>query len=348
MKTRLLLLIVLSVLVLFGLVGCSSSKSQPEAAESTLEPAVAPEASDTPEPTVAAEPTATPESRATPEFAATSEPGPISKPDLSQDPAAAVVLDMIARANAEDYAGAAELVTDDVMAYFIGLPPTGMEIYWGKDQFQSFLEECCTGQHFEWEATPVKVEDGVVYAEAKTWMDFTRQLGVAPNTWYEVYEVQDGKISLYTSTITEEALVKFRPALAEVMPEAFAVTPATDETPVSELTVTVANNTCTYDGPMNVKAGDLKVTVDAQDQNWEKYAVSFFKLDPDKDMLDLMASTHGSGSSWADMPFFRALTPGYRITYTGLNVEDGLLYMICWAGTPDTPIGNAGPFYVMP
>mgnify|MGYP006944232717 CR=1 FL=1 len=43
------------------------------------------------------------------------------------------------------------------------------------------------------------------------------------------------------------------------------------------------------------------------------------------------------------MPFFRALTPGYRITYTGLNVEDGLLYMICWAGTPDTPIGNAGP-----
>lgn len=320
MKIRLLLLTVLCVLVLSGLAGCSGTKSQPEAQE-------------------AAQATARP----------TDKPEPTATPDPAQDPAALVVSDMVARANAGDYAGAAELVAGDFMAYFIGLPPTGMEIYWGKEQFQTFLEECCTGQHFEWEVTPVDVEDGVVYVEAKTWMDFTRQLGVAPNTWLEVYKVQDGKITLYTSTITAEALARFRPALSEVMPEAFAIPPAGDEPPVSEVTITLANNTCAYDGPMNLKAGKLTVNADVQDQNWDKYAVSFFTLDPDKDMLDLMASTRQDGPpSWTDMVFLTQLAPGERETNNDLIVDEGQLYLVCWAGEPDTPIGNAGPFYVMP
>jgi hypothetical protein len=328
MKIRLLLLTVLCVLVVFGLAGCSGSEDQPASQE------------------VAQAPTSAPQSTATPEPAAI--PEPTNTPDPAQDPAAVVVSEMVALANAGDYAGAAELVADDFMAYFIGLPPTGMEIYWVKEKFQTFLEQCCTGQHFEWEVTPVKVEDGVVYVDAKTWMDFTRELGVAPNTWTEVYKVVDGKITLYTSTITEEALAVFRPALAAVMPEAFAIPPAGEEEPVSEVTITLANNTCAYDGPMNLKAGQVTVNVDVQDQNWHKYAVSFLTLDQGKDMLDLMAATVGLPPSWTSMPFLRTLTPGQSVTYNNFSVDEGPLYLVCWAGSPDTPIGNAGPFYVMP
>lgn len=329
MKIRLTLLTVLFVVATFGLAGCANSEDQTE--PETAAPAPTP----TPEPTTRPEPTAVPE--------------PTATPDPGQDEAAMIVSEMVARANAGDYAGAAELVADDFMAYFIGLPPTGMEIYWGREQFQTFLEECCTGQHFEWEVKPMEAEDGLVYVEAKTWMDFTRQLGVAPNTWYEIYEVRDGKISLYTSTITEEALAKFRPALAEVMPEAFAVPSAGDEAPVSEVTITLANNTCVYDGPMNLKAGQLIVNADVQDQNWDKYAVSFFTLDQGKDMLDLMASTvQGGPPSWSDMVFLTELEPGARVSFDNFNVEEGQLYLVCWASAPDTPIGNAGPFYVLP
>lgn len=274
---------------------------------------------------------------------------PTAVPDPTSDPAASIVLDMVERVNAEDYAGAAELVADDMMAYIIGLPPTGMEIYWGKEQFRTFLEECCTGQHFEWQVTPERVEDGAVYAEAKTWMDFTRDLGVAPNSFHEVFVVEDGKISLYASTMAEGALANFKPALREAIPDLFEVTLPSGETPANEVSIIIADGTCAYDGPMTLQAGPLTVNVDVQDQNWEKYAASFFTLDEGKDLIDLMASTYNAGPpSWSDMVFLNEMGPNESETHTGLQVREGLLYMICWAGSPDIPIGNAGPFVVTP
>ncbi len=319
MKLRISLSIVLLIIGLVGLVACGGTASAPEP---TAVPSTEPPAEPTPEPA----PTV--------------------------DPAAAVVLEMVARANAEDYAGAAELVADDMMAYFIGMPPTGMEIYWGKAQFQTFLEECCTGQHFVWEVVPQRVEDGVVYAESKTWMDFTRELGVAPNSWHEVFVVKDGKITLYTSTITEEALATSKPILYEAIPElAAAAQPpaATDETPVSEITLTIANGTCAYDGPRMLQAGELTVNANVEDQAWEKYAVSFFTLDEGKDLIDLMASTTNPGPPpWSNMVFLKELAPGASETFDSFYVDEGSLYMVCWAGSPDTAVGNAGPFTVVP
>jgi hypothetical protein len=323
MKTRWMLFSLIGLLVVWGMAGCTSAQSQPTA--TPVPPTAVAEL-----PTVA----------------------PTAVPDPTVDPAAAVVMEMIARANAEDYAGAAELMADDMMAYLIGMPPTGMEIYWGKEQFQTFLEECCTGQHFAWEVVPERVEGGAVYTASKTWMDFTRELGVAPNSWHELFVVEDGKIALYVSTITEESLARFKPALYEVMPElATAVQPPSesDETPVAEVTITIANNTCAYDGPMTLQAGEMPVHVVVEDQNWEKYAVSFFTLDEGKDLIDLMASTYNPGPpSWSQMVFIKELAPGESQTYNDFNVEAGLLYMVCWAGSPDSAIGNAGPFVVKP
>jgi ketosteroid isomerase-like protein len=323
MRTQLKFFVVLFLIVLLGIAGCTSSGNE-----------------------IVPTPTSPPESVDLP----TAVPEPTAIPEPTVDPAAAVVLEMVARANAENYAGAADLVADDMMAYFIGMPPTGMEIYWGKEQFQTFLEDCCTGQHFLWEVVPERVEDGVVYARSKTWMDFTRELGVAPNSWYEMFEVKDGKITLYVSTITEEALAKFKPVIFEAIPElATAVQPPTesDQTPVSDVTITIANNTCAYDGPMTLQAGELTVNVEMQDHGWDKYAVSFFTLDEGKDMIDLMASTYNPGPpSWSNMVFLKELVPDENQPHQSFVIEEGLLYMVCWAGTPDTAIGNAGPFVV--
>ena len=273
-------------------------------------------------------------------------------PETAVDPAAAVVLEMVARANAEDYAGAAELVADDMMAYFIGMPPTGMEIYWGKGQFQTFLEECCTGQHFEWEVVPERVEDGVVYAESKTWMDFTRELGVAPNSWHEMFAVNDGKISLYVSTITEEALAKFKPVIFKAIPELALAGQLPDDTgvtPATSLNISIANGTCAYDGPMILQSGTVTVHVDGEDPRWEKYAISFFTLDVGKDMIDLMAATaRPNPPLWSDLIYLRQLPEGTQTETFSLSLDEGPLYMICWAGSPDIAIGNAGPFVVKP
>ena len=225
MRTQFKLLTVMLLIVLLSVAGCTSSTNQP-----------------VPTPETAEVTTEMPTSPSTSSGQAVSEPTAVPEPTV--DPAAAIVLNMIERANAEDYAGAAELVADDMMAYFIGMPPTGMEIYRGKDQFQTFLVECCTGANFEWEVIPERIEDGVVYAESKTWMDFTRQLGVAPNNWHEIFVVEDGKITLYVSMITEEALANFKPALAAVMPELFEVALPEGETPVSEVTFTIADGSC--------------------------------------------------------------------------------------------------------
>jgi ketosteroid isomerase-like protein len=311
------------LVLLIGIAGCSSAGNQ-----SVTSPTSSPQAAIMP--TMAPEPTAI--------------------PAPTVDPAESIVMEYVKRVNAEDYAGAAELFADDAMAYFIGMPPTGMEIYWGREQYRAFLEACCTGQNFEMDVTPERVAGGIVYAEAKTWMDFTRDLGVAPNSFHEIFVVEDSEIKLYASTMTEEALTNFKPVLYEAIPElAAAAQPPvpSDETPVSAVTVTIMNNTCAYSGPMTFQEGELIVNVAVQDQRFDKYAVTFFTLDEGKDLVDLMASTHNPGPpSWSDMVFIKEVGPGVSATYQNFFVQEGLLYMVCWAGPPDIAIGNAGPFVI--
>jgi ketosteroid isomerase-like protein len=313
------MLTVVLLIVLLAVAGCTSSASQPA-------------------------PTAVP----TPEIAEVPTEVPAAVPEPTIDPAVAIVLAMTEHVNAEDYAGAADYFADDALIYLVGMPPTGMEIYRGKEQYRTFLEECCTGANFVYEVIPERVEGDVVFASGKTWMDFTRDLGVAPNSWHEIFVVEDGKITLYDSTITEEAWANFKPALREAIPELFEAALPPGETPVDEITIAIADGTCAYDGPMTLQAGELTVNVDVQDQNWDKYAMSFFTLDEGKDMFDLMASTPNPGPpSWSDMVFLKELTPNQSQTYKSFYVKEGLLYMVCWGGSPDIAIGNAGPFVVV-
>jgi hypothetical protein len=324
MKTRLFLSAAALLVAISVLIACSPTAVQSTPAEPVAETPLATE----------------PQAVAPNVTEAAAESVPTVAPD------AAVVLNMVERINAEDYEGAMEYVADDIKVYFIGMPATGFEFYSGKEQFLEFMNACCRGQHFVWEVTPGTVMNGIVWAQAKTWHDFTRELGVAPNSFHEVFVVEDGKIVTYSSTMTEEALAKFKPALAAAMPPAEAVAPSADA-PVSEMTVTLEGDTCTYDGPMVLQAGELTVNAVVKDE-LKEYAVSFFTLDADKDFTDLMASTvRPAPPPWSRMISIRELGARKLLTYD-FPVKEGQVYMVCWSRPPDMPIGQAGPFEVRP
>lgn len=320
MKTRLNQLAVILLVLVLGVAGCIAPATQPP-------------------------PTQTP----VPEATAT-QPPPTEAPVVQVTPTAnlpaATVLEMVERLNAGDVEGSLAYFAGDAMGYIVGLPPTGIEVYRGKEQLRSLWEDSVSN-HFQWEVEITRVSGNEVYVGAKTWHDFTRELGVAPLEWLDVYEVKDGKITTYSTTITEESLARFKPAFAEVVPPEPTAAPSS-ETPVSELAVTIAGGTCTTDSPMVLQAGEIQVTLDVQDQDKTLYALTFFSLDPDKDVLDLMASTVGAGPpAWSDMILFEELAPSQTGTYH-VTVEEGPVYGVCWSQPPDLPIGALGPFEVKP
>jgi len=322
MKTQLKPLSVTLLVLVLGITGCIAPATQPP-------------------PTQAPVPEAT---------ATAPQPPPTEAPVTQATPTAnlpsATVMGMTERLNAGDLEGAMAYWADDAVVYFFGLPPTGTEIYKGKEQFRPVFEEN-VASHLQWEVDIRSITGDEVNAQAKTWHDFTRQLGVAPLEATEVYVIHDGKIVTYAWTLTEESLARLKPALAEVMPPEPPAAPPS-ENPVSELTVTISEGACIYDGPMTLQAGEIKVTMDVKDQDKTLYALTFFTLDPDKDVLDLMASTPGADPPpWSDMISIHTLGAGKSATFN-FTVEEGPVYGVCWSQPPDLPIGALGPFTVGP
>jgi hypothetical protein len=278
------------------------------------------------------------------------QPPPTQTPIKQETPHNAlnteVVLNMVERLNAGDVEGALAYFSDDAMIYFLGFPPTGIEVYKGKDQIRSLWQDS-VDNHFLWEVKVTSTNGDEVNIHAKTWHDFTRQLEVAPLEYMDVYEVIDGKIHTYGSWLTEESLARFKPAFAAVMPPEPTATPFSGS-PVSEMTVTVAGGTCTTDNPIALKAGEVKLTWDVQDEDKNQYGLTLFTLDTNKDILDLMVATfEQQPPSWGDMLLYKELDPGKSETYS-FNLEKGPLYLICWSKPPDLPIGNSGPITVVP
>jgi len=319
MNIRLTLLITIVLISMLGMAGCAAPSNQPPASQ------VAP----TQPPASQVPPTQPPESQATPVAKISSE----------------IVQKMVERLNAGDVEGSLAYFADDAMGYLMGFPPTGIEIYQGKEKLRALWEDS-VANHFKWEIEITHAGVDKVDVKTKTWHDFTKQLGVAPLEYIDVYEVKDGKIITYGSWLTKESLARFKPAFAKAVPPEPTAKPLSDP-PVSEMTVTIAGGTCTTDSAVNLQAGEIKVTLKVEDTDNSRYALTLFNLDPGKDFLDLMVATVGMPPSWGDMLLETELGPGQSNTYT-VKLEKGPLYMICWSQPPDLPIGNAGPFAVVP
>jgi hypothetical protein len=255
------------------------------------------------------------------------------------------VLEMVARLNDGDVDGSLAYFSDDAMAYLMGFPPTGIEVYNGKEQIRSLWEDS-VNNHFQWEIEIDTIYKDQIFVKAKTWHDFTRQLGVAPLEYSDVYQVKDGKIVTYGSWLTQDSLARFRPAFYEVVPPEPTTTPSADP-PVSEFTVIISGDTCTADNTSTLKIGEITVTLDVKDQDKDLYALTLFNLESGKDYLDLMVSTEGSPPNWLEILLYEELAPGMSETYT-FTLEKGPVYLVCWSKPPDLPIGNAGPFPVAP
>ena len=279
-------------------------------------------------------------------------PAPTSPPPPTPTtvPLAAVVMGAAERYNAGDLDGLMAYWADDAIFYMFGMPPTGSEIARGKEQIRAVFEENLAN-HSRWEVEISSVVGDVVNIRSKNWHDFTRQIGVAPLEANGVFVIKDGKIARHTWTLTADSASRLKTALAEAMaaePQVEPEVPAPAETPVSEVTVTISGGTCSYDGPLALQAGEVRVTVDVRDRDRQAYAVTFLTLDPSKDFMDLMAATMGPGQPlWARLLHYQEVGPGESQTYN-ITVTEGPVYAVCWSKPPDVPIGNVGPFSVAP
>ncbi len=281
-------------------------------------------------------------------------PTPLPTPTPTEPAAtpAEVVTNMAERFSAGDLEGGMAYWADDAIWYIFGLPPNGSELYRGKEAIRAELAREIEG-HLKWETKPTSVVGNAVTTHDTTWLDFTRQIGVAPVGATGQYLVQDGKISTYAWTIDPESLDKLKAALAEMAaeqpvaepeagPEATTQAPA----PVSEMTVTIADGTCSIAEPVVLKAGFVQLTVNVKDQNREGYAVVFLTLDEGKDFMDLMAASTGKPPAWSHALHYEEVGPASSRTYTLTASEGRPLYGICFSKPPDHPIGNLGPLEV--
>lgn len=259
----------------------------------------------------------------------------------------AVVMDAAERLNAGDIEGGMAYWADDANWYIFGLPPDGSELIAGKENIRAELANEIAG-HLRWEIAIETVVGNVVTSRDMTWLDITRQLGVAPLEATGQYLVEDGKIASYAWTIDPESLAKLKVAFAAAAPagaEAAPETGARAGAPVSELSVTIAGGTCSIAAPVVLKAGKVRLTVDVQDQNRHGYAVVFLALDPGKDFMDLMAASTGAPPPWAHALYYEEVAAGTSKTYL-FDADTGPLYGICFSKPPDHPIGNLGPLEV--
>ncbi len=132
-------------------------------------------------------------------------PTPLPTPTPTEPPAspAEVVMSTAERMSAGDLDSGMANWADDAIWYIFGLPPNGSELYRGKEAIRAELASEIEG-HLKWEIKPESVVGNVVTTHDTTWLDFTRQIGVAPVGGTGQYLVQDGKISTYAWTITPE------------------------------------------------------------------------------------------------------------------------------------------------
>lgn len=128
---------------------------------------------------------------------------------------AAVATTSVDTISAGDVAASLATFADDAVVNI--LIPGAPETYTGVEEIRPWLEGL-VAQNWEGQVEILKVEGDTVTSRLTSYMDPTRALGIAPLTGMEEYVVQDGKITSYTWTPTEETVAKLQAAMA-ALPE---------------------------------------------------------------------------------------------------------------------------------
>ncbi len=138
----------------------------------------------------------------------------------TQVPPEQVVLELAKALNSGDIDAAMALLTDDIVfTVDPPVPPGSPGVHTGQEEVRASFEEL-PALNFEMELDLQEVEGDIVKARLRTWVDPTRQLGVAPLEYNEVYIVQDGKISAITDNITDESMANLMNAIGVAQAQA--------------------------------------------------------------------------------------------------------------------------------
>ncbi len=114
---------------------------------------------------------------------------------------------------AGDVEGGLAYWIDDAVVRLIGAPPGQPDTMRGKAELRTWFESLLI-VHFEIEEELIKEEGDTLTVKALTWIDPTRQLGIAPLEGTEVYVVKNGKIASLTWTISPESQARLQAALS--------------------------------------------------------------------------------------------------------------------------------------
>jgi hypothetical protein len=259
-----------------------------------------------------------------------------------------VVSEMIEKLHVGDVTGAMSYFADDARVYIIGVPPVGFEEIRGKEAICRLWVDYVS-DNLEWEITILSAynsPNGVfITSKSKIWLDFYRQVGAAPNEFFDNIVVKDGKIIEYSSILKEESLAKLRSVFTDVFPSPEPATDTSSVIPGSEFSIIFSDFACTYEGPAAWKSGTLNINGEVKDD--QVYALVFVHVDEGKDFFDLAVASGGHVPYWAKYTLFD-FGPAESNTVQHA-VGGNLMYLMCFAEKmTTTPIGLFGPFEIRP
>jgi hypothetical protein len=133
------------------------------------------------------------------------------------DPAS-VVMAIVEPLNAGDIDAAMAFFADDAVVKLVPpIPPGSPDTFTGAEEIRAWFEGL-VAMNFEIHIEILQVEGDTVTTRTSSWVDATREMGVAPLVATEVYIVQGGKIKGFTWTISDESLTAIQAAMA-ALPE---------------------------------------------------------------------------------------------------------------------------------
>jgi len=239
-----------------------------------------------------------------------------------------MLADMESALDAGDVDATMALFADDAVVKLVpALPPGSPDTYSGAEEIRGWFDELMAG-NFEIDVEVLDVDGDTVTTRTSTWMDATREMGVAPLVATETYTIRDGKIRGFTWAISDESLAKIQAAMAPAM------------------TVTFSGDACTYDGSATIPAGPVTVNWAIKGQPRDGYALAIVTLDEGKTFEDLDAWPSVGKPPWAELVAMEERFPEEQspdnLSFVA-EVTEGPIFLVCFTADPDAKVGVLGP-----
>ena len=227
--------------------------------------------------------------------------------------------------NNKDAEAATALVAEDVTQTLIPAP-SGTGIYQGKEAIHTRFKEVVAGNPTH-KLTSCQTSGDKVTCAATYSDDSTKPLGFDLEFNVEAV-VQNGLLKTVTWKMTDQSLTKMQAALAKAQPQALALTFAKDK--------------CTFSGPQRVPAGEITITIKAE--NGAYYGLFIATFDKGKTLDDLNGLPVVPQPDWVHEVDKDEFSTDHLMVTT---LKQGPIYLICFNLTGEwKPIGKFGPIEV--